>query len=64
MRKNILIVASCFVSQLLLGQVSSDRNYVVSNVVRVPGVTSSAQVDALTVSQRGQEVKYFDGLGR
>lgn len=57
---NILLLVPLFV----MGQVSTDRNYVIKNEVKASGVTTQAQVDALTSGGRQQTVSYFDGLGR
>ncbi|WP_157300322.1 DUF6443 domain-containing protein [Chitinophaga oryziterrae] len=46
------------------GQVSTDRNYIIKNEVKTSGITTQAQVDALTPTGRQQTVSYFDGLGR
>ncbi len=41
-----------------------NMNYIVSNNVLLPGVTSSSQVPTLTADNVTQTIAYFDGLGR
>lgn len=61
----ILILQSFLVISTAYGQVSTGRNYVHQSDITKPGVTTQAQVDALTAaSDRTQQVSYFDGLGR
>lgn len=50
--------------QVTSGLDGLNMNYVVSNAVLVPGVTSAASIDTLTVESVSQNVQYFDGLGR
>src|SRR4026207_1232058 len=66
MRICISILSACFLMSIIsFGQLSSDRNYVSNNGIKKPGITSQAQVDALTSAKdRMQQVGYFDGLGR
>ncbi|NJO25703.1 MAG: hypothetical protein HC867_08005 [Bacteroidia bacterium] len=59
-----LITATAGLSQLAKAQVSTDRNYVIKNEMKKPGVTTQAQIDALTQTDKMQQVGYFDGLGR
>lgn len=58
-------------TNLLLGfttstyaQLSSNRNYVSSSVIKQSGVTTQSGVDALGVQGKTMQVGYFDGLGR
>ncbi len=43
---------------------SSDKNYVMEQTVRVPGVTLKSQLDGMPVSEVGRTIQYMDGLGR
>jgi RHS repeat-associated protein len=52
------------VSQQGFAQVSTDRNFVMKNEIKTPGISTQAQVDALNQHGRMQNVGYFDGLGR
>jgi RHS repeat-associated protein len=62
--KKLLFYISLLIPLWTLGQASTDRNYVLKNDVKTSGVTTQAQVDALTPAGRLQTVGYFDGLGR
>ena len=61
---HLLATAFLFGTAITTAQVSTGRNYVVKNEMKKPGVTTQAQVDALTITDRLQGVGYFDGLGR
>jgi RHS repeat-associated protein len=62
----------CFISFIITAcltnyssaQLSTDRNFVGSSVIKQPGITTQSGVDALTVQGRNTQVSYFDGLGR
>ncbi len=45
---------------------ANNYNYVVTNTILKPGVTSQSQIDALPIANNGrnQVITYFDGLGR
>jgi RHS repeat-associated protein len=45
-------------------QLTTGRNFIGKTEVIAPGITSQAQVDALTIGSKIQNVGYFDGLGR
>ncbi len=63
--KSALLLAALSISGMaLLAQPTANRNHVVSNTVLQPGITTQAQVDALTVVTRTQAISYVDGLGR
>lgn len=61
--KSYLSISLFLITSVLYGQ-SSDKNYVNSKSVRVSGITTQAQLDALTTNQKAESVSYFDGLGR
>gem|GEM_PF-989756 len=44
--------------------VGQNENYVVTDLILVPGATTTTMVDGLTSDERTQSVQYFDGLGR
>ncbi|MBY0477753.1 MAG: hypothetical protein K2Q24_08895 [Chitinophagaceae bacterium] len=50
----------------LYAQVSSDKNYIISNVIRQQGITTETQVLLATVESghKSQTIQYADGLGR
>jgi hypothetical protein len=64
--KNIpaIIAAIMCCSIAAYAQPTASYNYVVSNSMLQPGITTQAQIDALAVTGRTQAVDYFDGLGR
>src|SRR5579871_5115671 len=62
--KPVLTALALLMAACLHAQVSSNWNYVIKNDIKIPGNTTQAQVDALTVDGRLQSVSYFDGLGR
>jgi RHS repeat-associated protein len=66
MRYILIVALYCFLSiQAGYGQVSTDRNYVHQSTIKKPGITTQAQVDALSsTADRLQQVGYVDGLGR
>jgi RHS repeat-associated protein len=65
MRHCIQTILFCCLLLDVSAQVSTNRNYVHTSQVKKPGITSQAQVDNLTlVTERVQQVSYFDGLGR
>lgn len=41
-----------------------NENYIITENILVPNVTSLQEVEALSVAQRTQTIQYFDGLGR
>ncbi|MXV13920.1 DUF6443 domain-containing protein [Hufsiella ginkgonis] len=43
---------------------SATQNYVVSYVVKVPGITSQSQLASLSGCELSQTIQYLDGLGR
>ncbi|MEI6946324.1 DUF6443 domain-containing protein [Paraflavisolibacter sp. H34] len=55
---------SCLLSASVIGQVSTDRNFIQATVVRQPGVISPEAVEGLPASGKSRQVTYFDGLGR
>jgi RHS repeat-associated protein len=62
----------CFISFVITAcltnhsraQLSADRNFVSSSIIKQPGITTQSGVDALSVQGRNTQVAYFDGLGR
>jgi RHS repeat-associated protein len=63
-KKNYFSISIVLLSLHCLAQPSTDRNFVVKNEIKTPGVNTQAQVDALNQNGRMQNVGYFDGLGR
>jgi RHS repeat-associated protein len=47
-------------------QPSANKNYIITNTVKVAGITNQSQIDALSFATQGknQSIAYFDGLGR
>lgn len=66
MRYYVILILQCFlIIHAGYSQVSTDRNYVHKSDIKKPGITSQAQVDALSsAADRFQQVSYYDGLGR
>jgi RHS repeat-associated protein len=70
MNKNIIknianiITAMVCCTITAYAQPTASYNYVISNSMLQPGITTQAQIDALAVTGRTQAVNYFDGLGR
>jgi RHS repeat-associated protein len=60
----LYIILVLLVPLWAFAQASTDRNYIIKNEIKASGVTTQAQVDALTPAGRQQTVTYFDGLGR
>lgn len=60
-----LVAGGGTTAQAQMNQFSGvNKNYIIRNAIQVPGVTSAAQINALTVDGNSQTVQYFDGLGR
>jgi RHS repeat-associated protein len=57
------IITACF-TNYSSAQLSADRNFVSSSVIKQPNITTQSGVDALSVQGRNTQVAYFDGLGR
>ncbi|MFN9781926.1 MAG: DUF6443 domain-containing protein, partial [Sphingobacteriales bacterium] len=45
-------------------QLTPNRNAVVQNDVKKPGVLNANELNPLQIADKGQQVQYFDGLGR
>jgi RHS repeat-associated protein len=63
-KKGLVLSSAVLAGLYIQAQVSTDRNYVIKNEMKKPGITTQAQVDALTQTDKIQQVGYFDGLGR
>ena len=63
-RSFLYLLAAALWSLPAQAQISTGRNFVATTDVLMPGITTQAQVDTLTVGRRLRTVKYFDGLGR
>lgn len=44
--------------------ISNNNNYLITNNIKVPGITSTSQINALGASALQQSIAYLDGLGR
>jgi RHS repeat-associated protein len=61
-----------FVASILLtislgtieAQVTGNRNVVVQNALKKPGIQNTADITPLSIADKTQQVQYFDGLGR
>jgi RHS repeat-associated protein len=43
---------------------STNQNYVITNVIKSPGITNDSHLSALRTCDVNQTIQYFDGLGR
>src|SRR5690606_3010575 len=41
-----------------------NQNYVITETVRIPGITTSSAVEELSVGEMNRMIMYYDGLGR
>ena len=66
MKLHTFIAAFCCLLGTLQvkAQLSTNRNFVSKSDIKKPGVTTQAQVDALSVNDKLQAIVYYDGLGR
>lgn len=63
--RTLLFVFICFgVVNTLQAQLTPNRNAVVQNDVKKPGVLNANELNPLQIADKGQQVQYFDGLGR
>ena len=53
-----------FINNNLFAQVSANRNYVIQEIIKAPGVVSESTVSTLDYNGKTQHIVYFDGLGR
>jgi RHS repeat-associated protein len=61
MLKVLAVVTATFINLSVMGQT---RTYVQEDVIKISGVTTSGQVDALSQADKQTTRTYFDGLGR
>ncbi len=60
----IILLSLLGAFNIVFGQASGDRNFVIKNELKSAGISNQSQINSLTIDNKMQSIGYFDGLGR